>query len=168
MDNSYMKLPEIITLEEYSGDIVVYLDAVYAIFKADFVDSKPTFRGKRLGLKKHPMIEGKEYTFYHFTHDGDVETERLPNMRRLERMPFPRPMIDNSTHPYLKVWRNQRRNRNRILIFHEGEGYLVVLDDRGDYILPWTTYYIEYKSRRNKLLVECETWLKKQKSPGDT
>ncbi len=168
MGNEYMQLPKIITLEEYGGNISIYLEAIYAVFKADFVESRPTFQGIRLGLKKHPIIEGKEYTFYHFTHDGDVETERLPNLRRLERIPYPRPMIDNSRHPYLKVWRNQRGKNNRILIFHEGEGYLVVLDDRGDYILPWTAYLIEFKSRRDKLLVEYEAWLKMQKSLGNT
>lgn len=168
MGNEYMQLPKIITLEEYGGNISIYLEAIYAVFKADFVESRPTFQGIRLGLKKHPIIEGKEYTFYHFTHDGDVETERLPNLRRLERIPYPRPMIDNSRHPYLKVWRNQRGKNNRILIFHEEEGYLVVLDDRGDYILPWTAYLIEFKSRRDKLLVEYEAWLKMQKSLGNT
>jgi len=168
MGNEYMQLPKIITLDEYGGNISTYLEAIYAVFKADFVDSKPTFQGIRLGLKKHPIIEGKEYTFYHFTHDGDVETERLPNLRRLERIPYPRPMIDNSRHPYLKVWRNQRGKNSRILIFHEGEGYLVVLDDRGDYILPWTAYLVEFKSRREKLINEYEAWLKMQKSPGNT
>ena len=75
-------------------------------------------------------------------------------------------MIDNSRHPYLKVWRNQRGKNSRILIFHEGEGYLVVLDDRGDYILPWTAYLVEFKSRREKLINEYEAWLKMQKSLG--
>lgn len=168
MNDNYMQLPDLITLEEYGGDIITYLEAVYAVFKADFVDNKPTFQGKRLGLKRYPLIEGKEYTFYHFTHDGDIETQRLPNMRRLERMPFPKPMINNSTHSYLKVWRNKRGKSNRILIFHEAESYLVVLDDRGDYILPWTAYLIEHKNRRERLLVEYEDWLKMQKSLGDT
>ena len=72
MGNEYMQLPKIITLEEYGGNISIYLEAIYAVFKADFVESRPTFQGIRLGLKKHPIIEGKEYTFYHFTHDGDV------------------------------------------------------------------------------------------------
>ena len=154
MDNRYLQLPDIITLEEYGGDFSSYLEAVYAIFRRDFVDSRPVFEGTRLGLKKHPFIDGKEYTFYHFTHDGDIEKERLPNLRRLERISFPRPMIDNSTHPFLKVWRNKRGTNERILIFHEDESYLIVLEDRGDFILPWTAYLVEYKNRRIKLMEE--------------
>ena len=152
MDNIYLQLPDKITLEEYGGDFSSYLEAVYAIFRRDFVDSRPVFEGTRLGLKKHPFIDGKEYTFYHFTHDGDIEKERLPNLRRLERISFPRPMIDNSTHPFLKVWRNKRGTNERILIFHEDESYLIVLEDRGDFILPWTAYLVEYKNRRIKLM----------------
>lgn len=158
MDNTYLQLPEIITLQEYSGDIIAYMDAVYEVFKRDFVLSKPTYEGRRLGLKMYPLVEGKEYTFYHFTHDGDIETERLPNLRRLERIPFPRPLIDNSRHPYLKVWRNKRGSKERILIFHEAESYLVVLEDRGDYILPWTAYLVEYKNRVDKLLAEYKAY----------
>ena len=154
MDNRYLQLPDKITLEEYGGDFSSYLEAVYAIFRRDFVDSRPVFEGTRLGLKKHPFIDGKEYTFYHFTHDGDIEKERLPNLRRLERISFPRPMIDNSTHPFLKVWRNKRGTNERILIFHEDESYLIVLEDRGDFILPWTAYLVEYKNRRIKLMEE--------------
>jgi hypothetical protein len=44
-------------------------------------------------------------------------------MRRMERIAWPRPMIDDSEHNYLKVWRNVRRcqdgTKNRILILHE-------------------------------------------------
>ena len=158
MDNRYLQLPDIITLEEYGGDFSSYLEAVYAIFRRDFVDSRPVFEGTRLGLKKHPFIDGKEYTFYHFTHDGDIEKERLPNLRRLERISFPRPMIDNSTHPFLKVWRNKRGTNERILIFHEDESYLIVLEDRGDFILPWTAYLVEYKNRRIKLRIKRKIW----------
>ncbi|MBN7816855.1 hypothetical protein [Algoriphagus pacificus] len=162
-----LELPEIITLNEYGGDFTSYLEAVYAIFKRDFIDSSPRYEGKRLALKKHPYIEGKEYTFYHFTHDGDIETDRLPNLRRLERMPFPRPLIDNSTHPYLKVWRNKRGNKERILIYHEAEAYLVVLEDRGDYILPWTAYLVEYSNRQKKLIDEYEAYIKAKTAQGN-
>lgn len=117
------ELPELIELKEFDGNFYAYLEAVYDIFKNDFVKNKPVFKGKRLGLKKFSLIEGKEYTFYHMTHEGDIENNRLPDLRRMERIAWPRPMIDNSSHSYLKVWRNVRRGkggtRNRILILHE-------------------------------------------------
>jgi len=125
-----LELPEIIELTDFGGDFSSYYEAVYTIFKVDFVDNKPKYEGKRLRLKVHPYIEGKEYTFYHFTHDGDIETDRIPNLRRMERIGYPKPIINNSGHSDLKVWRNKRGNKERILILHEEEKYIVILEDR--------------------------------------
>jgi hypothetical protein len=157
-------LPELIELNEYGGNFGEYLDAVYQIFKEDFVDSKPVFQTKRLGLKRFPLVEGKEYTFYHMTHEGDIEHERIPDLRRMERISWPRPLIDESEHPYLKVWRNTRRGKggtkDRILILHEKENYLVILDDRGNYILPWTAYLIRGRTQMQRHLNEYEKYKK--------
>lgn len=43
-------------------------------------------------------------------------------------------MPDNINHPYLKVWTNIRKGRERILIYHEEESYLVVLEKSKSYI----------------------------------
>lgn len=161
------ELPEIICLEDFGGDINTYLEEVYAIFKRDFVDSKPTFEGTRLGLKKHPEVAGKAYTFYHMTHTGKQEDDREPDLRRCERIGFPRPMIDNSNHPYLKVWRKNHKGHNRILIYHEEEEYLVVLEDRGQYILPWTAYLVTYKNQRRRLMEEYEAYKNAETAQGD-
>ena len=55
---------------------------------------------------------------------------------------------------------NKRGNSERILIFHEDESYLVVLEDRGKYILPWTAYLVEYENRKRKLMVEYQNYIK--------
>lgn len=155
-----LNLPPIVTLAEYQGDVPAYMDAIYAIFKRDFVDSKPVFMGIPFRLKAHPFIDGKEYTFYHFTHDGEDEENRIPNLRRMEKISRARVMIDNSTDPSLKVWRNKRKGKDRILIFDEAEDYLVILDDRGSYILPWTGYVVEKADQKAKLLREYEAYKK--------
>lgn len=159
MGNNYFDLPELITLENFGGNFEQFLEAVYEIFKKDFIARKPTFRGKRLGLKKIPYYKDKEATFWHMTSEGEDEGNRIPDLRRMERIRWPNPLIVNSEHPYLKVWRNQRKGKDRILIFHEDESYLVVLADRGDYILPWTTYHIEKTHTKNKLKKEYETYI---------
>ncbi len=157
-----LNLPDLIFLEDYEGDFHVYNDAVYGVFRRDFVANKPSYKGKRLALKAHPIVDGKEYTYYHFTHSGNIETDRIPDFRRMERIGYPNPLINNSTHTTLKVWRNKRGNNNRILIFHEEEGYLVVLDDRQEYILPWTAYYVEYNHQKRKFIKEYEAYWKSQ------
>jgi hypothetical protein len=154
------ELPDLILLSSFDGDIQTYFEAVYQVFKADFVLSKPVFRGTRLGLKKYPLVDGKEYTFYHFTHSGMDEQARTPDLRRMERIRFPRPMIDGSQHPYLKVWKNKRGTNERFLIYHEEENYVVVLDQRKDYLLPWTAYTVDYPNQKRKLLKEYEDYLR--------
>jgi len=157
-------LPGLVYFEDYSGNFTLYNEAVYAVFRNDFVKHRPVFQNKRLALKAHPLIDGKEYTYYHFTHSGNIETERFPDIRRMERIGYPKPMIDFSDDINLKVWRNKRGTSERILILHETERYLVVLEDRKNYILPWTAYFIEDDSRLRRLLAEYDHYVKKQGS----
>ena len=160
-----LEMPPLILLENYNGDFNQYLEAVYAIFKRDFVDTKPNWEGKRFALKKYPMEFGKEHTFYHITHEGKSEEDRNPDMRRMERIAFPRVMIDNAKHPTLKVWRNVRQGQNNILILHETEKYLLVLREHQEYIMLWTAYYIEFNNRLRRLIKEYETYIKMQEPP---
>ena len=157
-------LPSLICFEDYNGNFALYNEKVYTVFKDDFVKNRPVFQGKKLALKAHPLIEGKEYTYYHFTHSGDIETERIPDLRRMERIGFPKPIIDFSDDKELKVWRNKRGTNERILILHEAEKYLVVLENRKDYILPWTAYLIEDNNRLRRLLSEFQNYTEKQES----
>ena len=149
-----MILPNILPYDSYNGDFKSFYEDVYKIFRNDFVNNRPVYKGRILGLKKHPQIDGKEYTFYHFTHKGDIESERIPDLRRMERIPYPSPMINQSNDDDLKVWKNKRGRNKRILIFHEQERYLVVLEERKAYILPWTAYLVENESNVKKLLKE--------------
>lgn len=159
-NKEYFDLPDIIELTEFGGDFNAYLEAVYECFKNDFVYNRPSFRGVRLGLKKLPISQNKEATFWHMTSEGDDEATRIPDLRRLERIKWPAPMINHSTHPYLKVWENTRGDKTNILIFHEDEDYLVVLRKVKDYILPWTAYLVTYKARKEKLLKEYHVYIK--------
>jgi hypothetical protein len=145
-------LPELILFEDYAGQWERYLDAIYAHFERDFVHNKPEFQGRRLGLKRHPEYQGKSATFWHMTSTGDDEAERTPDFRRCERIRWPKPIIENDQHPTLKIWAEPKGKNQRIHMWYEDEGYLVVLDDRRDYILPWTAFYIEREHERTKYL----------------
>jgi hypothetical protein len=39
-------------------------------------------RGTRLGLKRSPLTQGREVTFWHMISAGKVESERTPEWRR--------------------------------------------------------------------------------------
>ena len=66
----YLELPELIELSQYGGNFASYLEAIYEIFVQDFIRNKPSFRGVRLRLKKYPVTDGKEATFWHITSEG--------------------------------------------------------------------------------------------------
>lgn len=158
-------LPPLVLMGDSGGDWAAYLDKVYHFFVADFVDSKPSYMGRRLGLKRHPIIDGKEATFWHMTSEGEIEADRTPDFRRMERIRWPKPVIENTEErqdaPVVKVWRNVRsKNETRILIWVETEQYLVVLADRGDYILPWTAYQVTRSHQQRKLQKEYEKYWK--------
>ena len=146
-------LPPLMEFNDYAGDWNAYLDAIYAAFRKDFVTYKPSFRGRRLGLKRHPEYDGKEATFWHMTSEGSVEDERIPDFRRCERIRWPRPLIEHEAESEVLVWTESRgANDDRIHIYLPDERYLVVLADRGSYILPWTAFYIEHENGHRKYL----------------
>lgn len=158
-------LPPLILLSDCGGNWDDYLDTVYKVFVGDFVKSKPLYQGRRLGLKRHPVVDGKEATFWHLISEGSVEQDRTPDIRRMERIAWPRPMIENAVERadavVVKVWRNIRgTNDTRILLWTESEQYLVVLADRGDYILPWTAYQVTRSHQQRKLQKEYEEYWK--------
>jgi hypothetical protein len=154
-------LPDLICLPDFGGDWHDWYDCVYDCFLEDFIRNPLTeFQGKRLGLKRHPVTDGKEATFYHVTHTGQDEQNREPDPRRMERILWIKYLLANASHPDILVWRNKRKNDENILIYHPQEGYLVVLADRGDYILPWTAYVVEYEWKRKKLIEEYKAYKK--------
>jgi len=106
----------------------------YELFQKDFVRSKPMFNGVKLQLKRHPLTANKEATFWHIITEGKVESERTPCMRRCERIWWPKPVIENSQDPSLKVWSELKNGEKRIHLWFESEAYLVVLIERGGYI----------------------------------
>lgn len=158
MNKDVQWLPPLVLLRDHGGEWERYLEAVYAWFKQDFINSKPVFQGRRLGLKRHPFSDGKEATFWHMTSEGKDEENRLPDLRRCERIRWPKQVIEHDTDPAIKVWRNQRGREERVCLWLVPENYLVILTDRGEYILPWTAYLVEQPHQQRKLQKEFEEY----------
>ena len=159
----YDQLPEKIYLEDYGGDYKSYIDAVYAVFERDFIRNKAYFGSHKLALKFNPIFQDRAYTFYHMTHEGKVENERTPDLRRCECTPWAKPTVENAKKWDLKFWRQTRqRSKNRVCIAleTEGETYFVVLEVRETYVLLWTAFLSEYRHQSLKKLKEYEEWKK--------
>ncbi|MCF6766164.1 hypothetical protein L3V82_10305 [Thiotrichales bacterium 19S3-7] len=151
MSNLIQWLPKLEELSEYNGQYTVYIEAIYQIFYRDFVESKPIFQGTKLGLKRYPLSQGKEATFWHMVTEGNIENERLIDFRRAERIRWPKPIIENSNSDnIIKIWTEHRNSEERIHLWLYDVAYLIVLNKRKGYILPWTAFPVKYNHQKIK------------------
>ncbi len=107
------------------------------------------------------MVKGKEATFWHIISEGEVESERLPDLRRCERIRWPCAIIEASKDGLTKCWRTNRKGEERVVLTLEDFSYVVVLADRGEYVLLWTAFCVELEHRRQKLSREYEEYMKR-------
>ena len=143
------------------------LERAYSIFQRDFGSQRvrPAFRGKRMGLKRHPELDGKSATFWHFVTEGSIEVDRTPVRERLERIAWPKAILveAGNTPSRVFVWANERRRSThakstRWIVALDDFSYVVVVDEREDYVLPWTAYPVAEDHRRRKLRKEHDGW----------
>lgn len=155
-----LRFPNLLLFEDYKGVFQTYFEAVYSVFQRDFITTKPNYRGLKVSLRKYPEVDGMHRTFYHITHEGQDENNRKPDFRRMERICFPRFVIENFEHDDILIWKNSRGKEERIVLFNEVENYVVVLTERNDYYLFVTAYCIDKDHRKKKLLKEYQAYKK--------
>lgn len=155
-----LKLPPLICFNDYK-DWAEYVEVLYYFFKKDFIDEKITYLGLKVFYIKDPMYQSKEFTFWHIISEGKVEADRLPDLRRCERICWPKPIIEASADRQVKIWNNIRTNnrgKKQIRIcFCFGEwDYLVVLEKRNNYYIFCTAYPVSggHKSKLKKEFLE--------------
>lgn len=159
--NEKLIFPDLILFDDFGGNFLNYINALYKIFNSDFIQSTPIYNERKVSVRKYPEMDGMHKTFYHITHQGENENNRIPDFRRMERIKFPRFVIDNYKHEEILIWKNKRNNEVRIVLFNERENYVLILSERkNDYYLFITAYYIEQEHRKRKLLKEYEIYKK--------
>lgn len=158
-------LPPLVLFQNYGGDWTRYVEALYRYYKQDFVDSSCSFRGLRVERKRLPIEQRKEATFWHLISEGRREKDRLPDLRRCERIRWPRPIIEHADEPVIRVWENKRKRETRICIWFEDVEYLVVLALRKRYVLLWTAYPVTRSHTKRKLQKEYEAYAKANAAP---
>lgn len=159
MNNKIISLPSLVLMEDYQNDWHQYLEAIYQYYRQDYITSLMNFEGKRFAVKRHPIIKGKEATFWHIISEGSIENERLPDFRRCERIRWPRAIITAHNEGFVKCWRNERKGDERVVIALEDFSYVVVLADRGEFVLLWTAFCVEREHMRQKMRKEYERYL---------
>lgn len=158
-------LPPIVLLRDSAGDWGKYVDVLYDIFKKDFIISQPKYVGQKVFIRLKPIEKGKAATFWHIISEGIVETERIPDLRRCERIKWPRAIIENNDKQEVKVWES-KKNGGRLYLFMQvnDENYLVVLRKGRNFLLLLTAFIVDRTHQINKLLKEY-TLYKKLGSP---
>ena len=155
-------LPQLIPLSDHGGNFASYVEAVYRVFRRDFIASQPLFRGRRCYCDARPDTDGRECGFWHIITEGSVEVERTPDLRRCERIAWPRAIIEAAGTTLVRVWETttQRRGRGgrqtRIYLAPEDFSYLVVLRQTSTGYVLITAFFIEYEHQREKKRREYE------------
>lgn len=164
-------LPPLLSLNDCNGDWARFLDHLYGIFSRDFLQSQPAYQ-KTVKTKYYPEVPHEKYkhsTFWHLISEGKVECDREPALDRCERLGWIRPIIENSEKSEFRIWEETnhggRGENKRILISLEDFSYLVILEDRGSFVLLWTAYPVSPEHSRRKLKNRFEEYLKKLGSP---
>ncbi len=152
--------PDLIHLQDYAGNFQAYFSAVYEVFENDFIKTQPRYEGLKVAVRKYPEVDGLHRTFYHITHEGEDENNRQPDIRRMERIRYPKFVVEQSQHPEILIWKNRRGNDERILLFNESENYIVVLTERKEFYLFITAYVVDTEHRKRSFLKEYEAYKK--------
>jgi hypothetical protein len=151
-------LPSLCLMSHCGNDWQTYVSAVYELYLDGFVRSQPSFEGMRVGRKRYPEHAGKEFAFWHLVSEGKEEDERIPDLRRCERMSWPRAIVDHAADPAVRVWRNRRGTEVRACLWVPDADFLVVLGVRKTYAVLWTAYPVTHAHRKAKLEKEWLAW----------
>jgi hypothetical protein len=102
-------------------------------------------------MKLHPVSQNKEATFWHVISSGEDEEQRTPDMRRMERVGWIRPIIDScKDEKRVCCWNEERNGAKRPNIAVPDFSYVVVLEERKDFVMLWTAIYVEAAFKREK------------------
>lgn len=160
-------IPKQELFDDYDNDWKKYEAGLYEIFKSDFIDSHPSFEGKQVNIRKHPMEYDKEEAFFHVTcQDYLKDGERVPDFRRCERIRWVKAFIENyncdkSRCPEckgVKVWSEPYKSTTRVYILLEEEKYMVVIERRDRYCLLITAFYFDKEHSLEKKLKHYEKY----------
>ncbi len=143
---------------DFGGNWDEFISHIYNLFCKDFLKKPyPRFDNRKVECDRR-ISDGtkKEDGFWHLV-DCDEEEDRLPDLRRAEKLPWARGIIDYADSPpsELKVWGNREKHKGKkviiVYMWLEAFDYVVILKK-----LPYTYmlvsgYHIKYGHKRREL-----------------
>ena len=133
------------------------------------------FRGYKVFIRKEPRDGAWEHGFIHMTHVDHFHAtkdpnDRIPDLRRSERLTWVRRIIEHDTCSsdqncgQILYWEEMFRGRVRSCLLFYDERFLVVLEKARDVYFIITSFYLEKDwelEKRYKKYVQYQ----KQKTP---
>ena len=170
-------LSPIITLEQYNNNWEDYNSELYNIFLNDFIKNKIYYKGKKVEVRINPKQNNYEHAFIHLTCISTKATsdpnDRLPDLRRCERIKWNREIIENSNCKdncvgckKVLYYEQYYKNNVRINLVFIDAKFKVILEKRDRYYLLITGYYIEFNHTIRKELEKVAKF-NQQKTPLD-
>lgn len=151
-----MPLPELLT---FAGDWNPYVEKVYQVYLDEIVNANLTFRGMKISCQYRPPTMGKHFGFWHVISEGDEEDERLPDLRRCERIRWISYLIENAEQSDdIFWWENKRGQNTHVVIWHEEENFVVILAKRKEYYLLKTAYCAQSRRKQRFIRERNEFW----------
>lgn len=151
MGNRCFWLPEIVSFADYGNDWKKYDNYLYSIFSEHFLQNHPFFMGKEVHPRQHPMYNNKFESYFHITcgHYKNIE-DRVPDLRRCERIQWPKALIENhqcnctlNCDNYI-IWKKKYKNTYRYSLLLKDEKYLVILEERKKYFVLVSAFPLTY------------------------
>lgn len=142
-------IPSKIELSLFHGDVNAYTEALYKIFKRDFIENELYYQGKKVEIIHEQYYNGKERSFWHIISEGGKDEERTPISRRAETITWAKALIVEETDcEEYKSWIkfHDKTNKFRHYIWCSAVNYLVILEDRGTYYKLITAYQVHEKN----------------------
>lgn len=167
MINKPSWLPDIISFSDYNSDWKKYSEAIFTIFKIDFMNSRPLYNNKPI-LFDNRRINNYPACFWHLITEDKIEdygriSEENISLFRCERICWIRPIIENHADQIVSVWENKRKKKFNTIFFMEDYDYVVILTNVKNKFYLVTAYYINQFHTKRKFLKERGKYFEMQK-----
>jgi hypothetical protein len=144
-------LPEMLCVSPWTGGT---FDALYEVFERDFKHSQAGYDGLAVWFFRD-MEDGREVIFWHLTSRKDKDSgDRLPDLRRCERLCWGRPMLDHAKEPEILAWDYEEDDGDtNTYVWLKDHDFLVLMKKMKDGTRRLlTSFWVEYDNYRRKLM----------------
>jgi len=150
MTNTPTWLPDLFPANPWNTNTY---DQLYDVFCRSLKITRPVYRGHEVWFFPE-MEDGREKVFWHLTTREDrASGERLPDLRRSERLPWVRPMLDQSNQPEILDWDHDEGDGTiKTYVWLRNFDFVVIMKkypDGGRRLV--TSFWIEYGNTRRKM-----------------